>query len=193
MTDKPVDVARQRLLRTYETTRPECFDDLLYCCAVTIEDSLIMGGAKPGQDYRVLDLYQMAMPLALAHSNDTTTITTGIPNTHPSASNTPPLRLVDPEKEALSLIVEISGPTQPDPNDEWIRKKHLNQKFKQAGWDLKVASKVMLQLKESRLIESLRVYVEKHPCFPLGDYVRPTPRGRKQVGEYWRHADRGTA
>jgi hypothetical protein len=80
---------QMRLLRTYETTAINCFDDLLYCCAITIEDALLTGGAKPGQDYKTLDLYTLAMPLAIAWRNESTQITTGIPSTHPNAGNTP--------------------------------------------------------------------------------------------------------
>lgn len=80
---------RKRLLRTYENTRQDCFDDLLYCCAVTVEDALLLGGAIPGVDYTRIKLFELAMPLALSRLTMHTSITVGIPDTHPHAGIRP--------------------------------------------------------------------------------------------------------
>lgn len=78
-------IGRKRLLRTYERVDTSTFDDLLYCCAITVEDSMLQGGARPGVDYQLLDLFQLAMPLAVAMMNDATSITTSIPDDHAHA------------------------------------------------------------------------------------------------------------
>lgn len=74
---------RKRLLRTYERVDITTYDDLLYSCAVTVEDALIQGGAVPLRDYEIKDLYKMAVPIAVSMANEQTTITAGIPNDHP--------------------------------------------------------------------------------------------------------------
>lgn len=43
----------------------EYLNELIYALAWTIEQSLLMGGAKPGVDYTHKDLYDWAMPFAL--------------------------------------------------------------------------------------------------------------------------------
>ncbi len=86
-------IGSKRLLRTYEQMRTECFDDLLYCCAVTVEDAMLMGGSVPGVDYNRIDLFKLAMPLALENmkgsansgSSKGSLITTGVPESHPMA------------------------------------------------------------------------------------------------------------
>jgi len=40
-------------------------DELLLAIARNIEDSLVKAGAKPGIDYSILDLYNLAQPFAL--------------------------------------------------------------------------------------------------------------------------------
>jgi len=42
------------------------FQDALLVTACYIEDSLIQGGAKPGKDYTVVDLYKLAQPFVLS-------------------------------------------------------------------------------------------------------------------------------
>lgn len=74
---------RKRLLRTYEQADVTTYTDLLHCCAVTVEDALIQGGAIPGQDYEVKDLYKMAVPIAVNMADDHTAITAAIPDDHP--------------------------------------------------------------------------------------------------------------
>ena len=86
-------IGSKRLLRTYEQMRTECFDDLLYCCAVTVEDAMLMGGSVPGVDYNRIDLFKLAMPLALENMKGSANsggskgslITTGVPESHPMA------------------------------------------------------------------------------------------------------------
>jgi len=109
---------RKRLLRTHEKNRVECFDDLHYCCAVTVEDGMLTGGAEPGIDYTRLDLFKLAMPLALEMrktalengENAGTLITTGLPDSYPSAG-LPPIApsLDDLECRALEFLREQNG------------------------------------------------------------------------------------
>jgi len=54
-----------KLLRDIESVKPEQLSDLLLVMAKNIEESLIKGGAKPGIDYAMIDLYQLAQPFAL--------------------------------------------------------------------------------------------------------------------------------
>lgn len=78
---------RKRLLRTHIKVDISCFDDLLYSCAVTIEDAYLKAGAVPGINYSVNDLFYSALPLALERmkSGEGSSITTGIPDDHPHA------------------------------------------------------------------------------------------------------------
>ncbi|MEW6037839.1 MAG: hypothetical protein AB1648_06290 [Pseudomonadota bacterium] len=54
-----------QLLRDIETAAPENLDDLLLVMARNVEESLKKGGARPGIDYSILDLYELAQPFAL--------------------------------------------------------------------------------------------------------------------------------
>jgi len=54
-----------RLLRDVETVAPENLDDLLLVMAKNVEEGLVKGGARPGIDYSILDLYELAQPFAL--------------------------------------------------------------------------------------------------------------------------------
>ncbi len=54
-----------RLLRDIETVAPENLDDLLLVMAKNVEEGLVKGGARPGIDYSILDLYELARPFAL--------------------------------------------------------------------------------------------------------------------------------
>lgn len=77
---------RTRLLRTFEQTDTTRTEDLIYCCAVMIEDAMLQGGCVPRIDYDRAKLFELAMPLALAAmGNDSVIITTGIPDSHPHA------------------------------------------------------------------------------------------------------------
>ena len=53
------------LLRNVGKTAPNTLEDLVLIMAKNIESSLINGGAIPGQDYKIHDLYSWAMPFAL--------------------------------------------------------------------------------------------------------------------------------
>ncbi len=55
----------ERLLRDVATVAPENLDDLLLVIAKNVEEGLIKGGARPGIDYSILELYQLAQPFAL--------------------------------------------------------------------------------------------------------------------------------
>ena len=82
---------RKRLLKTYEKCRLDCFDDLLYCCAVTVEDAMLLGGGIPNVSYTFTELFKMALPMAMERSKDQggTTITVGVPDSHPGAGLVP--------------------------------------------------------------------------------------------------------
>jgi len=54
------------LLRRPENYGTNVFQDALLVTACYIEDSLIQGGAKPGKDYTVVDLYKLAQPFVLS-------------------------------------------------------------------------------------------------------------------------------
>jgi hypothetical protein len=55
-----------KLLNDIDTVAPENLDDLFLIMAKNVEEGLIRGGARPGIDYSILDLYQLAQPFALA-------------------------------------------------------------------------------------------------------------------------------
>ena len=55
----------EKLLRDIETLAPENLDDLLLVMAKNVEEGLIKGGARPGIDYSILELYELAQPFAL--------------------------------------------------------------------------------------------------------------------------------
>lgn len=77
---------RTRLLRTFEHTDTAHTEDLIYCCAVMVEDAMLQGGCVPRIDYDRAKLFELAMPLALAAiGNDSVILTTGIPDSHPHA------------------------------------------------------------------------------------------------------------
>lgn len=54
-----------KLLRDIETVAPENLDDLFLVMAKNVEEGLIKGGARPGIDYSILSLYELAQPFAL--------------------------------------------------------------------------------------------------------------------------------
>lgn len=54
-----------RLLRDVETVAPENLDNLLLVMAKNVEEGLVKGGARPGIDYSILDLYELTQPFAL--------------------------------------------------------------------------------------------------------------------------------
>jgi predicted DNA-binding transcriptional regulator AlpA len=69
----------QRLLKTYDTVEMNSFEDTIYVCALNVEDALLLGGATPGKDYKMLDLYKLAMPVAAAmfHENGNASLRAG--------------------------------------------------------------------------------------------------------------------
>lgn len=81
--------SKTRLLNTYEVVAQNSLEDLIYIMALNVEDALITGGAVPGKDYKILDLYQLAMPLAqdLFKTNDKVDFVTGYPARHPGSSS----------------------------------------------------------------------------------------------------------
>jgi hypothetical protein len=58
-------MSNNKLLRDLDNLAPESLDDLLLVMAKNVEDGLIKGGARPGIDYSILDLYGLAQPFAL--------------------------------------------------------------------------------------------------------------------------------
>ena len=57
------------LLKRVGKTSPKCLEDFLLIMAKNIEASLIQGGAEPGKDYSIRDLYSWAMPFAMESFN----------------------------------------------------------------------------------------------------------------------------
>ena len=96
---------RKRLLKTTKQSDINCFDDLLYCCAVTVEDAMLTSGATPVLDYSRLDLFKLAMPLARDMRTEHTAITTAVGNSHPSAGLKP-----DQIKTQTSMHMQGIGP-----------------------------------------------------------------------------------
>lgn len=78
---------KKRLLRTHEAVNIKTLDDMIYIAALNIEDGMLTGGAEPGKDYKLIDLYQMAIPLAITMYSKRTDVgyTTGYPADHPNA------------------------------------------------------------------------------------------------------------
>lgn len=62
----------KQLLRDIGKTAPKTLEDLVFIMAKNIETSLIEGGAVPGKDYKIHDLYTWAMPFALEVFKDKT-------------------------------------------------------------------------------------------------------------------------
>lgn len=97
---------KKRLLRTHPKCSPTTFDDLLHCCAVTIEDSMLTSGGRPGVDYIFMDLFTLALPLARDFSRGGGSfgkfITTEVPDSHPSAGLTPTPGVPRTEPETLN-------------------------------------------------------------------------------------------
>lgn len=66
---------KTRLLKTYETVDSNTLDDMIYLAALNVEDALLTGGAVPGVDYQIIDLYRLGMPFAMkfyeSHPNPT--------------------------------------------------------------------------------------------------------------------------
>ena len=57
---------KKELMTRYNNTGMDEFSDLFMIMAKNVEDSLIQGGATPGEDYSILDLYRLAQPFALS-------------------------------------------------------------------------------------------------------------------------------
>lgn len=55
-----------RLLRKVRKTDATKLEDLLLVMAKNVENSLIEGGAVPGKDYTIRDLYTWGLPFALS-------------------------------------------------------------------------------------------------------------------------------
>lgn len=77
-------------------------------------------------------------------------------------------------------IVAESGPIQTAHDGNWIPKKLLNQRLKQAGYDLKAASKTMVRLKACGLIQASK---SRNTAGLLTNYIRPTQEGRKKASQ----------
>jgi hypothetical protein len=129
---------RKRLLRTFEVTLQGTFDDVLHSCAVTTEDAMILGGARPGTDYVRLDIYKLAMPLAIALAQkNQVAITSGIPDSHPHAgleSASPKPR--DLEAEVLEAVRQRGS----------VSHQHLAKLFRDAPRESAAAAKKLCAL-----------------------------------------------
>jgi hypothetical protein len=79
---------KKRLLKTYENVHTHSLEDFIYLMALNLEDALLTGGAVPGVDYQILDLYRISMPLAVESWKDKSkdlSFVTGYPEGHPLA------------------------------------------------------------------------------------------------------------
>jgi hypothetical protein len=54
------------LLKRPKNYGVNAFADAYLITACLIEESLIQGGAQPGKDYTIVDLYKLAQPFVLA-------------------------------------------------------------------------------------------------------------------------------
>lgn len=52
-------------LLEYKVADEKDLGQCIHAAAVEVERALILGGAIPGRDYKLLDLYQLAAPYAL--------------------------------------------------------------------------------------------------------------------------------
>jgi hypothetical protein len=57
------------LLKRIGKSDPKTLEDLLLVMAKNVEASLLQGGAKPGEDYTIRDLYTWGLPFALSVFN----------------------------------------------------------------------------------------------------------------------------
>lgn len=55
----------QKFRRNAITSDDVPLADLLHALAMNIEEAMLEAGATPGSDYKMLDIFQMAMPFAL--------------------------------------------------------------------------------------------------------------------------------
>lgn len=65
---------RSRLLPLKRASH-KTLEDCIYVMAVNVEDALMTGGGRPGQDYKLLDLYSLAIPLAASMMGSDSSIT----------------------------------------------------------------------------------------------------------------------
>ncbi|MGJ0515191.1 MAG: helix-turn-helix domain-containing protein [Methylomicrobium sp.] len=61
----PDNIAPDALMPYFETTDLNNLSDYWWLVAKSVEQSLIQSGAVPGQDYSLLDLYELAQPFVL--------------------------------------------------------------------------------------------------------------------------------
>lgn len=92
----------------------------------------------------------------------------------------PPPRPTNHEDKLLLEIVTTSAPIQLAHDGNWIPKKLLNQRLKQADWDLKAASKTMALLKAHGLIDASKF---RDTTGRLAYYVRATQEGQKKASQ----------
>lgn len=62
---KPATKQPRFLVEFLNDMQPDSFQDQLWLMARCIEEAMVNGGACPGEDYSVVDLYGLAMPYAL--------------------------------------------------------------------------------------------------------------------------------
>ena len=61
-----MDTTMKPLLKRPETYGTNAFPDVFLVTACWIEESLMQGGAQPGKDYAILELYKLAQPFVLS-------------------------------------------------------------------------------------------------------------------------------
>jgi len=55
-------------------------EDAIYVSAVNVEGALIQGGAVPNKDYKIIDLYKLAIPIAVEMMRNNTVTSWRNPN-----------------------------------------------------------------------------------------------------------------
>jgi hypothetical protein len=55
----------KKLLREVAQTSQQDLSDVIFAMAKNVEDALIKGGAEPGKDYTIKDLFDWGLPFAL--------------------------------------------------------------------------------------------------------------------------------
>ena len=73
----------KRLIAEFGQEEPKALEDLLLVMANCIEISMVNGGAVPGKDYTILDLYKLAQPFALHEFQKQEGITYPLSNKRP--------------------------------------------------------------------------------------------------------------
>lgn len=140
---------RKRLLKTHESVQLIDFSDLLHACAITVEEALLTSGATPKIDYTVIDVFKLAMPLAINRQTESTSICVGIPSDHPNAGLE--AEPTDTEAAVLSYIEQKRHVTKPHLS-LWAGKNGIPMKEAQSAASSLLERGVIGSFKEGQTI-----------------------------------------